>query len=968
MKNWILHLSLLFCLFITQFSYAQIDPSIEWKTLRSEHFDLAYNAKQQELAEIYITALENNHQLLKKTFVETPSRTFVVLLDNTDLPNGYATPIPYPSIVLFPVLPSSMMSIGEYGNWAHELTVHEYAHVLSFEPAHGFMKYLRMGLGSIIAPNILLPRWWLEGIAVHIETAYSSHGRIRSTYQDAILRAMTQEKTLLKFKIDEINESSIPTWPYGSRPYLFGSLMWSEMIHAKGDSIIEQLHKTYGGRVPYLLEGPAIDILGAEYIFYFEQSLMQAEARSLQQIKTIQTAPLSELKKLDFNQRNYELPQVSPDGKSLVVIATSETGSRSLQIFQRPQNDIPFQQSHLWKTTESTDSDIGEIKTKDNPPQGSIAKVSWFPNSQKIVFDKVDHTTPYTTFSDLHTYDLVSKKSKQITNGLRAKEASVSPDGKQIVFTQVEAGKTKIALIDADGKNLKLLVSPPLQFRTSHPLFLNEHEVLFSLRSPDGKQKLQIVHIQEMSIRDALTGFQNPDLAEKTPLGILFQSTQNGVPNLYLADLEFTEIRAITNTTTAVFSGSMDPQSQDLYVTKMTETGHQVTRIPAQNWKSIPASLPVVTPLYSDRYQKDLSQTNTQASVPVAFEKEDYQASKYLAPQYWIPTVFQTDEGWQAQFQTSGNDPLNQHSYLLNAGYQFEKNDPNYLIQYNNQQTQALIQAITLKNSEYVLNTEIEIENQQHALASQWFLPYDMPHLTGGFGWLHFDRKTPSTQTTRSGPEAYLNYQNYSMSSTQVTPESGWGAQLRATFFDTSMSYIRYNQINAGGVYYFSKYLPKRHALMARGQFLHSSKDLPFLFSTSSSNTMLSAHLLTGQFLMRGYLNGQFVGDKINNLTLEYRMPFMELYRGFDTFPLYMKKTHLAFVMDAIQVDGFVYDPINETYESTELTQTYANVGAEIKMDITLGYSFPVTVFMGVYKSSEEKYSPGALTLLGIQL
>lgn len=47
------------------------------------------------------------------------------------------------------------------------------------------MKFFKTFLGSIVAPTLLLPRWWHEGIAVEMETRFSNFGRLRSTYQDA---------------------------------------------------------------------------------------------------------------------------------------------------------------------------------------------------------------------------------------------------------------------------------------------------------------------------------------------------------------------------------------------------------------------------------------------------------------------------------------------------------------------------------------------------------------------------------------------------------------------------------------------------------------------------------------------------------------------------------------------------------------------------------------------------------------
>src|SRR5207248_1331016 len=107
--------------------------------------------------------LESIYGTLNGVFSEMPEKTLIVINDRTDLTNGYATAIPERTIVVFPVLPGPLESIYEHGDWPRELIMHEYTHVITFEPRHGVVRWLYSAFGSIVTPNILLPRWWLEG-------------------------------------------------------------------------------------------------------------------------------------------------------------------------------------------------------------------------------------------------------------------------------------------------------------------------------------------------------------------------------------------------------------------------------------------------------------------------------------------------------------------------------------------------------------------------------------------------------------------------------------------------------------------------------------------------------------------------------------------------------------------------------------------------------------------------------------
>ncbi|WP_374032016.1 hypothetical protein [Bdellovibrio bacteriovorus] len=198
----------------------EVPPQLKWKTLKTAHFEVIFNAEQQDLGYLYAEKLEKAYSELRSYFHSRPDKTIVIINDKTDVTNGYATRIPYPHIMAYPVLPGPEESLSDTGDWAFELLAHEYTHILTFEPANGIMKPLRAVFGTIIAPNILMPQWWKEGVAVEMETRLSDHGRLRSHYQDATVRAMVDAKTLRDFDIAEANEN-IYTWPQGARPYLF---------------------------------------------------------------------------------------------------------------------------------------------------------------------------------------------------------------------------------------------------------------------------------------------------------------------------------------------------------------------------------------------------------------------------------------------------------------------------------------------------------------------------------------------------------------------------------------------------------------------------------------------------------------------------------------------------------------------------------------------------------------------------
>src|SRR5215213_11418902 len=83
------------------------DPKLKFRTLSTDHFVIHFHQGEDALAQRLAAIAEDAWQALQRALAVTPPRrTRVVLADQTDLANGYATPVPYDTIVIYTVTPS----------------------------------------------------------------------------------------------------------------------------------------------------------------------------------------------------------------------------------------------------------------------------------------------------------------------------------------------------------------------------------------------------------------------------------------------------------------------------------------------------------------------------------------------------------------------------------------------------------------------------------------------------------------------------------------------------------------------------------------------------------------------------------------------------------------------------------------------------------------------------------------------
>jgi hypothetical protein len=952
-------LLLIFCLFLVigfeARSQLEVLPNTKWKTLKTNHFEIIFNAEQQEVADLYANKLEKAFIELQKYFRSMPENTIVVINDKTDATNGYATRIPYPHIMVFPVLPGSEEGLAETGDWAFELLTHEFAHILNFEPANGIMEPLRYTFGSIVAPNILLPQWWKEGLSVEIETRIGNHGRLRSAYQDAIIRAMVEDQSFFNFDIAQANES-LPSWPEGMRPYLFGSLLWSQIIADHGTQVISELNERHGGRLPFLIAEPARDNIDGTYEQKYKTMQEETAARAQEQLRLLDVLSTTPVVLPSNGFTSVTGPAISMDGRHMALVTEDEANSRAIKIISKENLAQSFMDASVSETATKFNEALIGIAPNDAPPSGSIQRISWYPKSQKIVYDKVDFVNRIERFSDLYSFDLNSKKTEVLTKGLRAREPAVSPNENFIVFVQLEASKTHLALLDIgqSGQKVKKIFSPNLQERISYPIFWDDNTILFSLRKVDGDECLYQIRLDTQTVSLLFPEHKHVRFAKKTSEGLIFNSTLNGVPNLYLADLDLKSSRPITHARTAFFTGDIDPIRKEIFATYMTSRGPRVGTVLQSDWKNIPTTLPKINALFSDRYPPQNTASNLHATSEQTtdnFQIEDYSPKDYLWPQYWIPLISgsSSETGLILQARTSGFDPLKKHSYSIVGSWDTGLNKVSFEGSYLNQTTSLPTGLTLFRRSSYLGTFSNDFTDSGVNLT---FLPDVFEYSKNAslqVGFQHIDRNLLGTSLKRSGPFTLFSFSELSQSGMQISPESGKSYYLGASHYIEQSNSSSHTQLLAGGSIFLSKKLPKHHTLLLKSNVFYTPQKISSLLGVSTESLVFVSDNPLPEYILRGYKRGQLFGRNMLAFSTEYRFPLAEVNRGSGTNPIFVKRFSGAFVADSVSTDGAFLNDERAIFETVSTRHFFSSLGTELKLEATLGYIIPIKMIFGYY-------------------
>ncbi len=197
------------------------DPALRFRMLPTEHFIIYFHQGGERIARRMAAIAEETWHALERPFgVTPPRRTHVVLADQTDIANGYATPLPYQTIVIYPVWPPG--SDFDFDDWLRLSFTHEFTHIVHLDRSEGWARVVRRTLGrsGLAFPNLFLPPWQVEGLAVFEESAITGAGRLHAGEFRAVVGEAARAGRLEP--LDRVN-GGLTDWPGGGGVYAYGA-------------------------------------------------------------------------------------------------------------------------------------------------------------------------------------------------------------------------------------------------------------------------------------------------------------------------------------------------------------------------------------------------------------------------------------------------------------------------------------------------------------------------------------------------------------------------------------------------------------------------------------------------------------------------------------------------------------------------------------------------------------------------
>ena len=935
-------ITIVFCISISGAlaqDFREFPPGLHWKQIETDHFKILFDEPYRDIGQKVAAMAEPICEDVTGLLHYTPaSKTYVILTDHVDYANGYANPIPTNKIVLFlhePGAGSEFFGFHSY-DWLSYVLTHEYTHIVQIDMAQKWNAAFRKIFGRVVLPNASLPMWMIEGTAVYTETKFHG-GRGHHPYYDMMMRTEVMENRLKT--LDQMAAIGLRVWPMRTICYLYGYFFLQYLADTYGEESIVQLSLKNSGKFPVL----GGNIFKKVYRGKHENKLWREWRDALQahyasQIAQIQSAPVTELQSLSHSGYYTNSPVFSPDGEYVYYI---EIG---------PHNTPTFIQLRL------RDGVSQRLTAGDSSGNFSLSA-----DGQTLYFCKTDTYHTFSDLSDLYKFDVQHRKVYRLTKGLRAFDPAVSPDGKSLVFTTVQAGNTnRLMRLNLETKTITPILETSEHIQIRHPAFSADGSKLaLQIWKEGGFQDIYVMH----SDGSGLTALTYDLATDASPVWgphdecIFFSSDRTGVPNIFAYSLQDKRLYQVTNVLTGVFNPDIAPDGSQLVFEHYSGKGMDIHRaaFARETWKETP---------YTFAQQPEPNKYVAKTIAPL--QEHGYNPIPSLLPKLWMPTWGIDEEGWQLGMMTFGQDVLGQHSYDLSVLYGLESNRIGLSGIYTNSQ---FFPTFTLFGSDSANVFSDIFKNEQAQKKSYWqreqvaglhvSIPIYQSHKTGLFlttGYRYKKMKpltdpdmlTPTPdEGVLSGISAGISFQRLDSSIYAISPESGLltSVTYRRDDKDIGSDFDLHTVVGDARVYLKIPGL-RHHVLALRTTGGWSDGDTltqgVFRLGGSDINSDLAA-LEQQRFFLRGYKPNALSGDRFALGSVEYRFPIWYPQRGIGA----------TLFFDSL-VGAIFYDIGNAWNAETKLSDFKSSVGGELRINTIIQSSLPITFRLGYAQGLDD--------------
>lgn len=651
---------------------------VETEDLRLLYFHPTETYLVPRVVQTFHGSLERQRSILD---YEPTAKTTILLKDFSDYGNAGATSVPMNSVIVdIAPIPLTFETTAP-AERMYTLMNHEMVHVATTDqPAAADVRYRKWFGGKVLpvaehpetifyqyltAPRKSSPRWYLEGIAVFMETWMAGGlGRAQGPYDEMMFRSMVRDGAHFYDPLGLVAEGVKVDFQVGANAYLYGGRFMSYLAFSRSpEMLIEWIKRTDDSDRSYLREfervfGLPLDDAWQEWIDWEHEFQRQ----NLAAIREFPTTPYEDLAEngLGSVSRAY----YDPDRNSLIA------GIR-----------YPGVVAHVGEYSLET----RQVRRLEDIKVPMIYRVS------SVAYDSESETAFYTAdnyaYRDLMVLDVNTGKARMLLHNARIGEIVFNSDDRSIWGVRHLNGYASLVRIPYPYEEWNLVHSFPYG-TIVYDLDVSPDGQLLSGSFGDiqGNQSLKLHRIQ-----DLLDGRVEPvdtfDFGQAVPEGFVFtpdgrylfgSSYYTGVSNIFRYELATRDLQAVSNSETGFFR-PVPVDNETLIVFRYSGDGLVPARIKAQPIDDIAAITFLGTETIRKHPQLAEWRVDSDKDVPVEsliVAEGEYVPVRNLGLESIFPVILGYKDSVSLGLKANFSDPIRLDTLGIAASYSIDSDLP----------------------------------------------------------------------------------------------------------------------------------------------------------------------------------------------------------------------------------------------------------------------------------------------------
>lgn len=617
----------------------QLAPHDDWRTLNTRNYDIHFTPELESLARRAAVVAETAWVRLALELKEPRGRVQLVVTDNVDFSNGLATPFPTNRIIVYARPPVDVASLRFYEDWLGLVVTHELTHIFHLDRADGLWRagQFVFGRNPALMPNLYLPAWVKEGLAVYYETRLTSAGRLAGSQFHMYARAAAAENVLPS--PGDLSTAN-PSFLGGEIAYAYGALAFDHLARNHGAGNISRfVDETSRHLIPFRINSAVNHAFGVSL-----DEAWNDWADSLRRNVRVAGDPLPGWSRLTERGWYAAFPRWMD---SSTIAYAGNTGTEMAGVYSADK--------------------AGNVRRlgRRNALEPNVA----LPDGA-MLYAQPEYVDPFTIRSDLWVER--NGRERRITRGARLSRPDVRHDGR-IVAVQAGPGVAGLVLVSPDGTSITPITSVMPDTQWTEPRWSPDGARIAAVRWTLGGLTSIVVMDTTGVIQHVLASDRSVNaMPAWTPDGrsIVFASDRQGTMQLWSVDVpgagRNVEPRRLSSASNGISSPEPSPDGQLLAAVRFRADGWHLgigglSAAGAADVEGASRPRPVLARASARLAPVSASDADSAAARP-------YSPWGQLLPRYWTPIVGQgPGGGLSIGALSSGSDVVGRHSWTANA-------------------------------------------------------------------------------------------------------------------------------------------------------------------------------------------------------------------------------------------------------------------------------------------------------------